>query len=178
MVARAQNGDREAVENLLASVIDQVHAVCYRMVGPNEADDATQRAMIAIARGLSAFRGSSKFETWCYRVATNACLDEIKAKKRRPVPSDDQLVEGGFDPTEPMSDSIDLEAALGRLDETFRAPLVLYAVTGLSYEEISTVLEVPAGTVRSRISRGRQRLSELMSNEGTKPEDQSSKEVK
>ena len=86
LVAAAQAGDRQALETLLGRHYDRVHAVCRRIAGSSrDADDAAQEAMISIVRGLPRFDGRSQFSTWVYRIATNAALDELRRRKRRPV---------------------------------------------------------------------------------------------
>ena len=81
----AQAGDRGALDQLLRRHYDRMHAVCRRITG-NEADaaDAAQEAMIAVVRGLARFDGRSAFGTWVYRIATNASLDELRRRRRRP----------------------------------------------------------------------------------------------
>ena len=147
---------------------DQIHAVCRRLAG-NEADgqDATQEALIAIVRGLPHFHGKAKFSTWAYRVATNAALDELRRRGRRPIPAapeaDDRLAgTPSADDPAAVAVRVDLDAALARLPEEFRAPVVLRDVAGCDYGEIGQILRIPPGTVRSRIARGRTRLAELM----------------
>ena len=148
---------------------DQIHAVCRRLAG-NDADgqDATQEALIAIVRGLPRFHGKAKFSTWAYRVATNAALDELRRRSRRPLPT---LIEAGdrfagtptADDTAAVAARLDLDAALAQLPEEFRAPVVLRDVAGCDYAEIGQILRIPPGTVRSRIARGRARLAEALS---------------
>ena len=147
---------------------EQVHAVCRRLAG-NDADgqDATQEALIAIVRGLPRFGGKAKFSTWAYRVATNAALDELRRRSRRPVPAaaepDDGLAgASAADDPAAVAVRLDLDAALAQLSEEFRAPVVLRDVAGCDYAEIGQILGIPPGTVRSRIARGRTRLAELM----------------
>ena len=105
----ARAGDERAVDAILRSHVDGVHAVCRRLCrDPDDAQDATQDALMAIARGLSGFDGRSSLSTWVYRVPTNACLDELRRKRRRPVPVDDD------DHAEPASaDPSTPELALG-----------------------------------------------------------------
>lgn len=138
-----------------------------------DADDATQEALVAIARGLAAgrFDGRSSFGTWAYRVTTNACLDELRRQRRRPEPAvDDQLERNDADrgedqsPDEAVAIRLDVEAALARLPMEFRAAVVLRDLCGLDYAEIAEVLSIPAGTVRSRIARGRAALVPLLGN--------------
>src|SRR2546428_10779751 len=89
LAAAANAGDRGALETLLARHVDRVHAICRRVTGhPEDALDATQEALIALTRGLHRYDGRSLFTTWLYRVATNAALDELRRRKRRPDPAE------------------------------------------------------------------------------------------
>ena len=145
-----------------------MHALCRRLTGnDHDAADATQEALLAIVRGLPRFDGRSAFATWVYRVATNACLDELRRRKRRPSPVDDDVELGqpvdavdALDAT--VATRVDIDAALRRLPDDFRAAVVLRDLSGLDYAEIAEVLEVPAGTVKSRIARGRAMLADLL----------------
>lgn len=134
----------------------------------NDADalDATQEALIAIVRGLPRFDGRAQFGTWAYRVATNATLDELRRRGRRPDPG---LPEIEHEPrgaapglAERTADRLDLDAALAGLPPEFRAPVVLRDQLGLDYAEIGDVLGIPPGTVRSRIARGRAALAHAL----------------
>jgi RNA polymerase sigma-70 factor, ECF subfamily len=165
LAERASGGDRRALEVLLDRHADRVHAVCRRIVAhPEDALDATQEAMIAIARGIRRFDGRAAFTTWCYRVATNAALDELRRKRRRPVPSDPatgpESVATGPSTEDRVGARLDVDAALRELPEDFRVAVVLRDLCDLDYAEIADVLDVPPGTVRSRISRGRALLVE------------------
>ena len=85
----ARRRPRAHSKSLLERHLDRIHAVCRRVLGhPEDALDATQEALIAIARGINRFDGRSQFTTWMYRVATNAALDEARRRRRRPVPSE------------------------------------------------------------------------------------------
>ena len=140
--------------------------MCRRLAG-NEADafDATQEALIAIARGIRRFDGRAAFSTWAYRVATNACLDELRRRKRRAVPGlPDDLGVGEVSATasvaiDVLPDRLAIDAALAELPEEFRAPVVLRDLCDLDYAEIAAALGIPPGTVRSRIARGRAQLA-------------------
>jgi RNA polymerase sigma-70 factor, ECF subfamily len=137
---------------------DRIFALCRRLTG-NEADalDAAQEALIAITRGLPRFDGRAAFTTWAHRIATNACLDEMRRRKRRPDPVDDlvDVTAKGLSPEDEVAGRLDLDAALVGLPLEFRVAVVLRDVCRLDYAEIATVLDIPAGTVRSRIARGR-----------------------
>ncbi len=139
----------------------------------NEADavDATQDALLSVVRSIARFDGRSSFGTWVYRIATNACLDELRRRRRRPVVGlpdqiDDARDPGrgvgsrGRDPADEASAHVDVDAALRRLAPEHRVGVVLRDVCDLTYEEIAAVLDVPIGTVRSRIARGRGALAD------------------
>jgi RNA polymerase sigma-70 factor (ECF subfamily) len=172
LVAQAQQGQRAALDELLRRHYDRIYAICRRIAG-NDADaaDATQEALLAIVRGLPKFDNRAAFTTWSYRVATNACLDELRRRKRRPTPAmvDEHpgWTEQHIDDTRPAFDEQlvtqdELNAALDQLPEDFRAPVVMRDCAGLDYAEIAESLGIPPGTVRSRIARGRSKLAELL----------------
>ncbi len=164
LVAAAQRGDRGALDALLRRHHDRLHALCRRVTG-NDTDalDATQEALLAIVRGLPRFDGRAAFSTWAYRIATNAGLDELRRRRRRPVPGlpDDLGVleqparDRGPALDGQVTDRLAVDAALARLPADFRAAVVLRDVCRLDYAEIAEVLDIPPGTVRSRIARGR-----------------------
>ena len=174
LLAAVRAGDRGALERLLRSHQPRLWAVCRRLTGSDaDADDATQEALISIVRALPRFDGRSRFGTWSYRIAVNASLDELRRRRRRPepgLPGDDDD-RGRPEPvaTTPAPEdaalTADVDAALRRLPPEFRAPVVLRDLCGLDYAEIAEVLELPPGTVRSRISRGRAALAPLLGSE-------------
>ncbi len=153
---------------LLESEYDRIYAVCRRVMG-NDADaaDGCQEALLAIVRGISRFDNRSKFSTWAYRVATNACLDELRRRKRRPLPSDSVSDTPATSQSHDAqtTDRLVLTVALDQLAEDFRLPLVLRDIVGCDYNEIANLLNIPPGTVRSRIARGRKHLSSTLGNQ-------------
>jgi RNA polymerase sigma-70 factor (ECF subfamily) len=167
-VSAAQAGDRAALDLLLRRHHDRLFALCRRIMG-NQADglDATQEALIAVVRGLPRFDARAAFTTWSYRVATNTCLDELRRRRRRPDPveADDERPAYDSDPSTPSMDDqivarMSLDAAMQQLPVEFRAAVVLRDVCTLDYAEIAEVLDIPPGTVRSRIARGRALLAD------------------
>jgi RNA polymerase sigma-70 factor (ECF subfamily) len=164
----AARGDRRSLEILLDRHADRVHALCRRIVAhPEDALDATQEAMIAIARGIGRFDGRSAFTTWLYRVATNAALDELRRRNRRPLPVDavDSDIAAPGSPVETVvTDRVDIDAALSTLPAEFRTAVVLRDLCDLEYAEIAHVLDIAPGTVRSRIARGRALLTDALGN--------------
>lgn len=179
LIAAAQSGDSRALDRLLREHQPRIHAVCRRIAG-NDADalDATQEALIAVVRGLPRFDGRARFSTWVYRVATNSCLDELRRRKRRPVVGlpeydgvpIDQPDTSGPSLDDKVADQMLIDRALADLPEDFRAAVVLRDLCQLDYAEIAEVLEIPPGTVRSRIARGRAHLADRLSGNQTDPD--------
>lgn len=145
--------------------------MCRRIAGSSrDADDACQEALIKIVRNLPRFDGKSSFGTWAYRIATNASLDELRKRDRAPRPVLDDDADrrhepadlGAQRPMDQLGDRLVLDAALAELPDDLRAAVVLRDVAHLEYAEIAEVLDIPVGTVKSRISRGRGALAERL----------------
>ena len=146
-----------------------LYSVAYRLTGNHEdTQDLVQEVLLRVSRGLATYRPGS-MEGWLSRIATNAFLDDVRRKKRRPVealPDDAERVLPGA----PAADDAlaaanlpdDVQAALRDLPPDFRSAVVLCDVVGMSYDEIAAALDVPIGTVRSRIHRGRSILREVL----------------
>jgi RNA polymerase sigma-70 factor (ECF subfamily) len=183
LVAAARAGDPTALEVLLERHYDRVATIATRMLRHRaDAEDATQQALLAIVRGLPRFDGRSAVSTWIHRVTVNACLDELRRRDRRPRPVDPDdpagpLDTGGArDATAVVADRVDIDRALATLAPDFRAAVVLRDLCGLDYAEIAECLDLPPGTVRSRIARGRRDLLAALGNhpaaldvQGTEP---------
>ena len=164
LVEAAQSGDRFALDQLLRRHYDRVYAVCRRVVGSHrDADDACQEALIKITRSVPRFDGRSSFGTWAYRIATNAALDELRKRRRRPMPHDDDNPEvadlRGARNVELVEERLALDEALEQLSDDLRSAVVLRDVVDLDYQEIADTLDIPVGTVKSRIARGRAALA-------------------
>ena len=179
LIASWRRGDRGALETLLRRHYDRLNGLCRRMLGnEQDAQDATQEALIAIVRGLPSFDGRSAFSTWAYRVATNSALDEMRRRGRRPVPGLDVgeeavtsstsdisaavAVRAWVDPADAVGTRLDVDTALQQIPDEQRAAVVLRDLLDLDYAEIAEVLAIPIGTVRSRIARGRVALAALL----------------
>lgn len=146
-----------------------LYTVAYRLTGNHDdAQDLVQEVLLRVQRGLATYRPGS-MEGWLSRIATNAFLDDVRRRRRRPadaLPDDAERVL----PSERAADealaasalSDDVQAALDDLPLEYRAAVVLCDVVGLSYQEIADALAVPVGTVRSRIHRGRALLREVL----------------
>lgn len=175
LVAAAQAGDRRSLDILLRRHYDKVHAICRRIAGSSrDADDAAQEAMISIVRGLGRFDGRSAFTTWIYRIATNAALDELRRRNRRPAlhvaTGEDGDTPHAVDPmservVEAVADRLAIDEALADLPDEFKAVVVLRDVCDLDYAEIAEALDIPIGTVKSRIARARGQLVQRLGNQ-------------
>jgi RNA polymerase sigma factor (sigma-70 family) len=170
---RARRGDLAAFNELVLEYQGLVFNVCLRMLGDwGAAEDAAQEAFVSAWRNLKSLRGD-QFRSWLLRIASNVCLDELRRRRRRPADSLDTALAGGVahpqDP-DPLPESAALgaelragiEDGLMQLPEDQRLAVVLCDVEGLAYEEIARVTGVNVGTVKSRLSRGRARLRELL----------------
>ena len=174
LIDAAIAGDSSAFERLIEPLEGRIYAVALRMCGNREdAQDCMQESMIRIYRALSSFKGQSSFSTWIYRITMNTFLDELRRRKARRSTSLDTLLDSGWSPTDetdtPERHAIQseqrrtLERAIAELPEDMRAAVVLRDIQGLAYDEIASALNVNVGTVKSRISRGRERLREKLS---------------
>jgi RNA polymerase sigma-70 factor (ECF subfamily) len=174
LIARARAGDLEAFETLVRVHQDRIYNLAYRITGNHEdAADAAQEAFVRAFQGLARFRQDAAFGTWLHRIATNAALDLVR---RRPAVSPIELPADLSAPGGPEQEasrreiSRRVQAALGAVPVEFRAAVVLRDLQGFAYEDIARVLQVPIGTVRSRISRGRDalraQLADLVASEG------------
>jgi RNA polymerase sigma-70 factor (ECF subfamily) len=170
LIDRYLAGDADAFATLVRRHEGQVYRLCLRVLGnPDDAADAAQDALVAVARKLGSFRGDARFSTWLHRVAMNVCYDHLRAAKRRPTVR--RLIDDGSTPDfgPPVADHADevagtrdAAAALALVPEDFRVALVLADVQDLPYDEIAKILEVPVGTVKSRVHRGRVALARAL----------------
>ena len=168
LISAAQNGDSQALEILLKNHYEKIWGICKRlMINDQDALDATQESLIAIATRINKFERRSKFSTWLYRVTTNICFDELRKKSRIPIPdSESEQLEISIDPSfeKQIDDKLLINEVLNLLPNEFKTALVLRDLCDLNYDEISEILNIPIGTVRSRISRGRSAISNYLTN--------------
>jgi RNA polymerase sigma-70 factor (ECF subfamily) len=159
LITRAQQGDRQAFGELVRRHRAGVVNVVYRMSGDaNLAEDAAQEAFIRAWQHLSGYRPRSPFRNWLYRIATNAALDALRREKQTVDVDGLQLAassEGPEATVEGLERAERVQEAVAALPPASRAVLVLREYEGLSYREIAETLEVPMGTVMSRLSYAR-----------------------
>jgi RNA polymerase sigma-70 factor (ECF subfamily) len=162
LITRSRAGDREAYDLLVGAYQDRIYHVAFRVTGNREdAWDAAQDAFIRAFQGLRSFRGEAGFGTWLHRIAVNAALDIVRRRPRTAPAGDDPPWTAGGDPAEEAVRS-DVQrrvhAAISILPPEQRTAVVLRDLAGCSYEEVARILQIPIGTVRSRLSRGREAL--------------------
>lgn len=174
LLRRACKGDVQAFEELMQSHESRIYAIALRMMGNREdAQDCAQEAMVRIYRAMGSFKGQSALATWIYRITMNTCLDELRRRKARKVTSLDSLVDNGWSLTDtgdtPEEHGLRVEKqnalnqAIQSLPDDMRAAIILRDVKGYSYDEIASILDANVGTIKSRISRGREKLREILS---------------
>lgn len=154
LVERAQRGDREAYERLARESADRMYAIAYQITRDADlADDAVQRALMAMWRDLPSLRDVTRFEGWSYRLVTRASLQELRARRRLRhvvLPIEDAPAAPG-DPALQLALRDQLQRALDSLSPDHRAVIVLRHMVGLPIDSIAEVLGVPVGTVASRL---------------------------
>lgn len=187
LVERARAGDMAAFESLVAHYERKVLNMAYRRIGSYEdACDIAQEAFVRAYTRLGEFRGDASFSTWLYRIVHNACMDEIRRRKRQTITSLDQPMEAddgemfrqlkdeeGVGPEQALERrelQAEVQRAIARLEDHFRVVLVMRDIQGLSYNEIADVLGENLGTVKSRLNRARNALKEQLAVELFSPQ--------
>jgi RNA polymerase sigma-70 factor, ECF subfamily len=185
LLSQARQGDRNAFNLLVLSCQNQAYSLAYRMMGESEAAaDAAQQAFLSAYQRLADLRGES-FRPWLLRITANACLDELRRRKRRPSQSLDALIAGenGAGDGESLAVLADraegpeeaavrvelrraIKDCLARLAPEMRATILLADVHALTYEEVAASLHIALGTVKSRVARARAGLRDCLRSRG------------
>ncbi len=168
LVMDAQDGSRRAMRLLVERWQGRLWRYARRLAGDEAAADVTQETWLAIIKGLRRLHDPVSFKAWAYRIATNKALDHRNA--RRPVAL--QVEQASGDATAHDVDRLTLGECFARLKAASRAVLALYYFEHLSVSEISGVLKVPAGTVKSRLYAAREELKRLWPGEPAKESEQ------
>lgn len=176
LIDAARQGDVGSFNQLVLSYQSMVYNFAYRILGDRHAAaDATQDAFISAFKAIGKFRGGS-FKAWLLRIVTNACYDQLRRKQRQPSTSLDALLVLEPAPTQSLTDSREspeeytvrqelskaIQIGIGNLPPEQRITLVLADVQGFSYQEIAGVTGVALGTVKSRLSRARNKLRDFL----------------
>ncbi len=175
----AKKGDLNAFNRLVLTYQEMAFNVAYRVLSdPQGAEDAVQNAFIAAYNHIDSYRGGS-FRAWLLRIVTNQCYDELRRQKRNPIvpleppgmDGEDEienpywLADNSPSPEENI-ETADLENAiqhcLDDLPEEFRMIVVMVDVEGFDYKEVSTAIDRPLGTIKSRLARARLRLQDCL----------------
>lgn len=164
LIDEAVGGDPDAFLELIRPHDRALRGLAYRMLrDAHLMDDALQDAYLAAYRSLPRFRRDSSFKTWIFRIVHNACIDIIR--KRRELDEIDEIPGGGFDDVADLR--LDLAEALDRIPHDHRAVLLVVDVHGFDYTAAADILDIPVGTVRSRLSRARRGMRQLLEGGGS-----------
>jgi RNA polymerase sigma-70 factor, ECF subfamily len=167
LARRAADGDESAFEELVVRYQDRLYTLALR-VTLSEADayDCVQEGLISAWRGLGSFRFDARFSTWIYRIVMRKAYDVLERRARTADPVDEVPAVT----VEPSADArLDLLAALALLEPEFRSVAVACDVVGMSMDEAAIALDLPAGTVKSRLHRARSRLAQTLQAEEAAP---------
>ena len=169
LIRRYLAGDVDAFETLMQAHENRVFSICLRMLRDRDgALDATQDVFLAVFRKVDRYKEQAAFSTWLYRVTVNTCYDHLRrAKRKRTEPMPEH-----FDPGDPSSSDAlvaaelrpAIEEALQALPVEFRAAVILVDLEGMSLEGAAGTLEVPVGTIKSRVFRARRMLAQELGN--------------
>ncbi len=169
LLDRARAGEPGAFDHIVDRYERRVFSVALRIVRHHEdARDVTQEVFITALRAIKGFRGDAQLSTWLHRVAVNASLDLVRKRRRRDHASVEDLAEQASDEPGPESEAIasvrarEVHRALGTLAADQRALIALHDLQGLDYAECAVTLEIPLGTVKSRLHRARLALAKAL----------------
>jgi RNA polymerase sigma-70 factor, ECF subfamily len=164
LVRRVRGDDEQAFAHLMQRHERRVYNLAYRMLGNAEdARDATQEAFLSCFRHLDRFRGESQFATWLHRIATNACYDSLRRRHDTKSLDDEPFeIHPAPDHADQAAAATDVHRALQAVPQEFRAALIMHELQDMPLEEIAAALEVPVGTVKSRLHRGRVALGRAL----------------
>ncbi len=181
LVLLSKKGDTKAFEVLVNKYQKKVFNISYRMLGDyDEASEATQDIFLSAYKGIRKFKGKSSFSTWLFTIALNQSRNRIRQQKNRkqheqfsidePVYTEEGQIKQDFASDNPsiieMIETKDIQKrvqdCINLLDEEFREALVLRDIQGFSYDEISDMLKIPGGTVKSRLFRARENIKDCL----------------
>ena len=163
LVESAVAGDRAALRELYERTRDRVYRLMVRMAGRQDGEDLTQQTYVRAFEKLDQFKGSAKFETWLYRIAANEALQHLRRERvRKTVPLETAPTAKAENTLLQKELAESLHVALEQLDPELRTILSLKEDSGLSYQQIAAAMDIPEGTVGSRLNRARRELAQLL----------------
>lgn len=179
LIKKAQKGDTEAFEKLIEKYQNVVYGIAYRYAqNSDDAADMAQEVFLKMFKNINTFKFKSKLSTWIYRVAANTCIDLAKktGNDNNTYSIDDSSSDYGsryLEVADPSPEPVEVvlggeikdavNTAISSLNEEYRTVIILRDIEGLSYDEISEIIDCSVGTVKSRISRGRKILRKILS---------------
>jgi RNA polymerase sigma-70 factor (ECF subfamily) len=176
LIEQARAGSLKAFEELVLSYEKKIYNYCLRMTNNREdAEDLTQEVFVRVYKNLNKFKGNSQLSTWIYRIAHNVCIDRYRKSKIAAIslsqpkgPDDERELDVPADDPSPEQQTLRREQqkylleAISRLKPKYRTVIVLRDIQQHSYDEIAEILNLPLGTVKSHINRGRAALREAV----------------
>lgn len=176
LIEKSIQGDVASFEKLIVKYNRYVYNIAFRMMGNEEdAKDMSQETLIKAFKAIGQFKMEASFSTWLYRITINVCKDELRKRKETVLSYDAELADESTlkdiirdDAANPILiyEKIELKAsietALSKLSEDNKSVVVLKDLLGYSYEEIGEILQIPIGTVRSRLNRSRSALKNIL----------------
>ena len=167
LLAAHLRGDPRAFGELVTRHERRIYGLCLRILGNREdAEDATQEAFLAALRKASSFRRAAAFSTWLYRIAVNAATDQARRRGRARLstldPEDAGLAVAPGELDEVVASAVAVQTALAQVPEEFRVAVILCDLYRIPYADAAQILEIPVGTVKSRVFRGRLALAETL----------------
>lgn len=179
LIEKVVKGDIESFEKLIKDYQIYAYNIAYRILGNEEdAKDATQEALIKVYKSINKFQMKSSFSTWLYRIVANTAKDFLKERgvEKYSIDGDEksekaklEIADQSFNPETIYArneSSKIIQESIEKLPKDSRIALVLRDIQGFTYEEISEIITVPIGTVKSRIARGRSQLKKILTVEG------------
>lgn len=163
-IEKAIEGDQIALSDLVRHHYDRVFRFCSSRVGESLAEDVTQETFLVMQRRIGEFKGRSQFETWLLGIAHNLCRNQARKHKLEVGSADHWMQElpNNVDMEQNVISQESLRHALGQLSETHREVVLMRELDGLEYAEISEALDIPIGTVASRLNAAFKQLRELL----------------
>lgn len=170
LVLACTRGDRDAQRRLFDESHGRIYRLMVRMVGDQDASDVTQQVYLQVYRKMGQFSGRSRLNTWVYRLAVNEALQHLRRRSRRSFTSLEYEPCDQHDSHERRTDLTEaLDYALDSIDEELKTIFLLREVEELSYNTIAEVLDIPEGTVGSRLNRARKELQNRLVQAGWSP---------
>ena len=167
LIVRLKRGDKDAFAELVEQYGASLHRLVRRYASPDDADDLTQEIFLEVWRGIGGFRGEAALSTWLYRIAVNRCLRHCGRSKGETVPLEEERDSDPHDDA-PYRLAVKSETAnrvhcaVSKLPDGQRDVVILCELQGLTYGECAAVLEIPLGTVKSRLSNATRKLRESL----------------